>query len=76
MNITLTEGDLDSLEKELSLALARFSLGKLNIKQSEDLARVAIKNVDFSSNSALAHKGINWYAKEIIDVIDFNLLSC
>ena len=73
--ITITDKDLDSLEKDLSLALVKFSDGKLNIKQSKILAKVAIKNIDFSLNSALAHKGINWYAKEILDIVDFDKIA-
>lgn len=66
--ITMTAKDLNSIEDDLSLALVKFSHGKLDINQSRDLARVAIKKLDFS-NSALAHKGVNWFAKEIIDSI-------
>lgn len=63
--ITLTDRDLNSIEKDLSLALVNFSNGKISVPESVNLAREAMKNIDFS-NSALAHKGINWFAKEIL----------
>lgn len=72
--MVITEIDRKSLIKELSSALVNFSFGKLNKKQADDLAIVAIKNIDFN-NSALAHKGINWYAKKMIDIVDFSAFS-
>lgn len=72
--ITLTDKDITSLEKDLSSALIRFSEGRLNDSQSKSLASKAISKIDFS-NSALAHKGLNWYAKEIINIIDFESLA-
>ena len=45
-----------TIESELTKALMQFSFGKLT---------VAATNWD-SSNEALAHKGLNWYAKQII----------
>ena len=75
ITLEVTEVDKISLQKDLSIALVNFSYGKLNKFQADDLAKVAIKNIDFK-NSTLAHKGINWFAKRIIDVIDFDTLAC
>lgn len=72
--IALKDKDKMLLQKDLSLAIFRFSYGKLSDNQSKGLAKKVIKNIDFS-NSALAHKGVNWFAKEIIDVIDFDALN-
>lgn len=70
MNIVeIDKGLLMSLEVELSLALTKFSNGKLDINKATEIAKGTMKNIDFS-NSAIAHKGINWFAKEIIDVIE------
>ena len=48
-----------TIESELTKALMQFSFG------SKKKAAVAATNWD-SSNEALAHKGLNWYAKQII----------
>lgn len=72
--ITLTNEDKISIEKDLSIALNKFSNGKLNNDQSKRIAKDADNNINFS-NSALTHKGINWYAKRIIDVVDFDALN-
>jgi hypothetical protein len=73
--ITVTEKDLASLENELQLALVNLSSRKLSSDQAKKLAKQAIKNIDFSSSSALAHKGVNWYAKELIEIIDFDAMA-
>lgn len=70
--ITITSNDLSSLVNELSKALIKFSNDKLENSQAKRIAEIAIKNIDFN-NSVLAHKGVNWYAREIIDSIDFEV---
>ena len=52
-----------TIEGELTKALLRFSFGKLTVDGAKKKAEVAAKNWD-SSNEALAHKGLNWYAKQ------------
>ena len=54
-----------TIEGELAKALLRFSFGKLTIDEAKEKAAIAAKNWD-STNEALAHKGLNWYAKQII----------
>ncbi len=54
-----------SLENELSNALYKFSYGRLTVKQAEMRAAEVMKNFD-ATNKGLAHKGINWYAKQIV----------
>lgn len=54
-----------SIENELSKALYKFSYGKLTVKQAEMHAAEVMKNFD-KTNEGLAHKGINWYAKQIV----------
>ena len=54
-----------TIESELTNALLRFSFGKLTVEEAEDRARTAAANWD-SSNKALVHKGLNWYAKQIV----------
>ena len=54
-----------TIESELTKALVRFSFGKLTVDEAKAKAVVAAKNWD-SSNEMLAHKGLNWYAKQLI----------
>ena len=51
-----------TIEGELTKALLRFSFGKLTINEAKEKAA---KNWD-STNEVLVHKGLNWYAKQII----------
>lgn len=50
---------------ELTKALMQFSFGKLTVDEAKKKAAVAAKNWD-ASNELLCHKGLNWYAKQII----------
>ena len=43
----------------------QFSFGRLTLAEAKNKVTVAATNWD-SSNEALAHKGLNWYAKQII----------
>lgn len=43
----------------------QFSFGKLTVDEAKKKAAIAAKNWD-SSNEMLCHKGLNWYAKQII----------
>lgn len=54
-----------TIEGELTKALLQFSCGKLTVEEAKNKAAIATKNWD-SSNEALAHKGLNWYAKQLI----------
>ena len=72
--ITITNKVLKYLENDLSEALIKFSSGKLNSNEANKIACSTIKNIDFE-NSALAHKGVNWYARQIIDIIDFTKIA-
>ena len=60
-----------TIEGELTKALLRLSFGALTVEEAKEKAVVAAKNWD-SSNEALAHKGLNWYAKQIIA----NMIIC
>lgn len=54
-----------TVESELALALFRLFFGRLTYEQAEEKARIAAPKLDLN-NEALAHKGINWYAKELL----------
>lgn len=54
-----------TIESELTKAFMQFSFGKLTVTEAKKKAAVAAPNWD-SSNETLAHKGLNWYAKQII----------
>lgn len=71
--VNITSKDIVSLINELTKALMKFSNNKLSDIQANKIAQIAIGNIDFN-NSALAHKGLNWYAREIVDTIDFEAI--
>lgn len=75
ITLEVTVADKFYLQRDLSTALVNLSNGRLNKNQADNLAEGAIKNLDFK-NSALAHKGVNWFARKIINVIDFEALAC
>ena len=54
-----------TLENELSKALFRLSFGKLTSAEAKDKASHLVKNIDLN-NDMVAHKGVNWYAKEVL----------
>ena len=54
-----------SIQDELAKALYKFSYGRLTVTQAEMRAEEVMKNID-ATNEGLSHKGINWYAKQII----------
>lgn len=54
-----------TLENELSTALFRLSFGKLTSAEAKAKASHLAKNIDLN-NDMIAHKGVNWYAKEVL----------
>lgn len=58
-----------TIQGELAKALYKFSYGRLTVEQAEKRAEEVMKNFD-PQNKALAHKGINWYAKQILKNMD------
>ena len=54
-----------TIESELANALFRLSFGKLTYEQAEEKAKQTAPKFDMN-NESLAHKGINWYAKELL----------
>ncbi|MBR1477396.1 MAG: hypothetical protein IJ608_05480 [Lachnospiraceae bacterium] len=60
-----------TIEKELSKALVRFSYGRVNVKKAkETAARMApVFEEEAKKNEVVAHKGVNWFAKEVLKVI-------
>lgn len=67
---TLTKESQGLLARQLSEALEKFSGNKISTETANKVADMALRNVDFS-NSTLAHKGINWYAKELLKKINY-----
>ena len=55
------------LEKKLSNAIYKYAIGKLTVTEANILAAATINNFIDGCNksSSLAHKGIDWYAREI-----------
>lgn len=54
-----------TVESELTNALFRLSFGRLTYEQAEAKSKAVAPNFDVN-NEMLAHKGINWYAKELL----------
>jgi len=57
-----------TVESELAMALFRLSFGKFTYEQAEEIAKEYAPKFDLE-NEALAHKGINWYAKELLKIL-------
>lgn len=55
-----------SIETELRDALIRLSNGSVGDKEAEQLAKKYAPQFDPERFPALGHKGVNWYAKEIL----------
>lgn len=53
------------VENKIAQALFRLSGGRLTVRQAMQKAREVAPNYDLD-NEMLAHKGINWYAKQIL----------
>ncbi|MCX2811415.1 MULTISPECIES: hypothetical protein [Bacillus] len=56
---------LNNLKDELTEQLVILSKGRINDDIAKLIANKSVNSLDFE-NSALAHKGVNWYAKELI----------
>ncbi|GAA4881726.1 hypothetical protein GCM10023310_72210 [Paenibacillus vulneris] len=67
---TLTKENKSLLVDQLSEALVKFSDKKMSFSIAKKVADIALKNIDFS-NSTLSHKGINWYAKDLLKKIRY-----
>lgn len=65
---TVSETGIVQFKNELALALVKLSNGRVNRVTAEKIAERTMKHYDFD-NSALAHKGARWIAKEILSNI-------
>lgn len=54
-----------TVESELANALFRLSFGRLTYAQAAEKASKVAPKFDVN-DEVLAHKGINWYAKELL----------
>ena len=54
-----------------SQALVRFSYGRVNVKKAKEIAaRMApVFEEEAKKNEVIAHKGVNWFAKEVLKII-------
>lgn len=65
---TMTETVANNLKRDLVSSLTLLSNGKLNVDLARKIAEKSINKIDLN-NSALVHKGTNWYAREILSSI-------
>lgn len=68
--ITQMKKDENRLVEKLTHTLVKLSNGKLSYDKAEFIVNETLKNADFT-DLTLAHKGINWYAKEILKKINY-----
>ena len=69
---TIDEKFINQTIKEMTTELVRFSNGTLDTVKSNELAKVAVSEIDWS-NSALMHKGISWIAKNYLEKLNNNI---
>ena len=60
-----------TIESEMIKALVMFSYGRVNYEKALEIAKktAPIFYKASSKNKVLAHKGLNWYAKELLKVV-------
>ena len=58
-------------KSEMTKALVMFSYGRVGYTKASEIAAKAAPIFDEESkkNEVLAHKGVNWYAKELLKVV-------
>ena len=63
--------EMRTIESEMRKALVMFSYGRLSYERAAEIAVKAAPIFSEASreNKILAHKGINWYAKELLKVV-------
>lgn len=59
---------VQTVEQDLAMALFRLSFGRLTAKQARQKAKEVAPNYDMN-DEMLGHKGINWYAKQLLAVM-------
>ena len=63
--------DKNSMEGKLARAIYKNAFGKVSITEAQEIAENAIDNfiAGCKESSSLAHKGLDWYAKEIVKTL-------
>lgn len=69
--INVIDRDRVILARDLAGAIVRMSKGKISTDTAEIVANRVVPKLDFR-NSAVAHKGVNWFAKELLDNYDLS----
>lgn len=59
---------VQTVERDLAMALFRLSFGRLSAEQARQKAKEVAPNYDMD-DEMLGHKGINWYAKQLLAVM-------
>ena len=60
-----------AIESEMTKAFVMFSYGRVGYTKAAKIASQAAPIFDEESrkNEVLAHKGVNWYAKELLKIV-------
>lgn len=72
--VKVSKEDILSLQRDLAVSLVDLSKGELTSAQAEFISEKIMPTLDFN-NPIIAHKGINYYAKEILSRLDISKLS-
>ena len=60
-----------TVESEMAKALYKYSFGRLTVKKAKETAAkfAPVFEEESKKNEVLAHKGVNWFAKEVLKVV-------
>lgn len=72
--IKVNDKDRIVLARDLAGAIVKMSKGSVSTKNAELVSERVVKKLNFE-NSAIAHKGVNWFAKELINNYDLSSIS-
>ena len=58
----------ETLEKKFAKAVYKYSLGKISIDEADSMSDLYVKQFlkNCETSPTLGHKGIDWYAREIV----------
>lgn len=69
--INVIDKDRIALARDLAGAIVKISKGTVTTNIAELVASRVVTTLNFE-NTAVAHKGVNWFAKELIDNYDLS----
>ena len=60
-----------TVQSEMARALHKYSFGRLTVQKARETAAkfAPVFEEEAKKNTVLAHKGVNWFAKEVLKVV-------